>query len=58
MPALDSVKLLQEEIEREELRIEHKRQLLASLEENAKAASQKKKKRVRAVCAVYSIYSI
>jgi hypothetical protein len=55
VPAMDSVKLLQEEIEREELRIEHKRQLLASLEENAKTASQKQKKRVRTVCPVYPI---
>jgi hypothetical protein len=50
LPATDSVKLLEEEIEREELRIEQKRQLLADLEENAKTASQKQKKRAKAVC--------
>jgi len=49
LPATDSVKLLEEEIEREELRIEQKRQLLAELEENAKTASQKQKKRAKAV---------
>jgi hypothetical protein len=49
LPAMDSVKLLQEEIEREELRIEQKRQLLAELEENAKTASHKQKKRAKAV---------
>lgn len=50
MPAEDSVKLLEEEIEREELRIENKRRLLADLERNAKVSIQQQKKRAKAVC--------
>jgi hypothetical protein len=51
---MDSVKLLKEEIEREELRIERTRQELAKLEANAKTASQEQRKRAEAVCRVVS----
>lgn len=44
------MKLLEEEIEREELRIERKRKLLAGLEKNAKSDRQQQKKRAKAVC--------
>lgn len=50
IPAADSVKLLEEEIEREELRIEDRRQLLAELEANAEIALRQQKKRSKAVC--------
>lgn len=46
------MKLLEEEIEREEMRIEEKRQLLAELEDNAKTALQKQRKRAKAVCSL------
>ncbi|KAE9982173.1 hypothetical protein EG328_011085 [Venturia inaequalis] len=48
IPAEDSVKLLEEEIEREELHTENKRQVLADLEKNAKASIQQQKKRAKA----------
>lgn len=43
------MKLLEEEIEREELHTENKRQVLADLEKNAKASIQQQKKRAKAV---------
>lgn len=49
LPAIDSVKLLQEEIDREELRIEKKGQELAKLEADAKNGSQAQKNRAKAV---------
>jgi hypothetical protein len=51
---MDSVKLLKEEIEREELRIENKRQILADLEAQAKSASREQRKRAKAVRQVIS----
>ncbi|QDS73643.1 hypothetical protein FKW77_002328 [Venturia effusa] len=48
IPATDSVKLLEEEIEREERRIQDKRDQLAELEKNAKLALQQQKKRSKA----------
>jgi hypothetical protein len=49
-PLNDSVKLLQEEIEREEQRVEMKRKELARLEKESKTASKTRKQRAAKVC--------
>jgi hypothetical protein len=49
-PLNDSVKLLQEEIEREEQRVEMKRKELAKLEKESKVASKTRKHRAAKVC--------
>jgi regulator of sirC expression with transglutaminase-like and TPR domain len=46
---MDSVKLLKEEIEREELRVEERRNLLEKLKANAKDAARQRKQQAKAV---------
>jgi hypothetical protein len=55
MPLVDSAKLLEEEIEREEQRIDLKRQELAKLEREAKAASKLRKQHAAKVCSQVTI---
>ena len=50
MPLNDSVRLLEEEIEKEEVRIEEKRKELARLQKEAKAAKKLRERRIAKVC--------